>query len=293
MEVHAIPQHLYDMALVTRGDFVHQLGKLQRHASRDLIPRLLGQPRVSREVGEGTALGPPRCSSMHSRFLERGLDMAEHVLPLEHLRMAPVQPPEKIFAGSPGTDAHLAHRRFQGLVVAQTSSAEGLLDRVMEVVVLELSDPSCAVPPNAGQTQDLSFTDPRTEEHRDRCDDAEILLSHELARAWDAATRRQRRRARASGRGCRSRRSGRRRSDPSEVAADLRSRRTRAKGHPTPTPRRPPPRRSPSHPGRGRPGFEGPRAARKSLHPTRGSRVRRDDGYRRGSPPLASLPRPR
>ena len=42
MEVHAIPQHLYDMALVTRGDFVHQLGELERHASRDLIPRLLG-----------------------------------------------------------------------------------------------------------------------------------------------------------------------------------------------------------------------------------------------------------
>src|SRR5512132_3851573 len=51
----------------------------------------------------------------------------------------------------------------------------------MQVVVLELRDPSCAVPPDAGQTQDLSFADPRTEEHRDRREDAEILLSHELA----------------------------------------------------------------------------------------------------------------
>src|SRR5438477_6473605 len=51
----------------------------------------------------------------------------------------------------------------------------------MEVVVLELRDPSCAVPPDAGHTQDLSFGDSRTEEYRDRRDDAEILLSHELA----------------------------------------------------------------------------------------------------------------
>ena len=34
---------------------------------------------------------------MHSCFLKRGLDMAEHVLHLEHLRVAPVQPSEKIF----------------------------------------------------------------------------------------------------------------------------------------------------------------------------------------------------
>ena len=65
---------------------------------------------------------------MHSRFLECRLDMAEHVLHLEHLRMAPVQPTEKILAGSSRTNADLAHRRFQGLVVAQTSPAEGLLD---------------------------------------------------------------------------------------------------------------------------------------------------------------------
>jgi hypothetical protein len=50
----------------------------------------------------------------------------------------------------------------------------------MKVVVLELRDPSCAVPPDAGQTQDLSFADSRTEQHGDRRDDAEILLSHEL-----------------------------------------------------------------------------------------------------------------
>ena len=104
---------------------------------------------------------------MHSRFLERGLDVAEHVLHLEHLRMAPVQPAEKIFAGSTRTNADLPHRRFEGLVVAQTASTERLLDRVMEVVVLELRDPSGAVAPDARQPQDLSFADSRTEEHRD------------------------------------------------------------------------------------------------------------------------------
>jgi hypothetical protein len=98
VEVHTIAEHLDDMALVTRGDFVHQLGELQRDASRNLIPRLLGQPGVPREIREGTTLCPPRCSSMHSRFLERGLDMAEHVLHLEHLRMASVQPSEEILA---------------------------------------------------------------------------------------------------------------------------------------------------------------------------------------------------
>src|SRR6266487_6909481 len=50
----------------------------------------------------------------------------------------------------------------------------------MEVVVLELRDPSRAISPDTCQTQDLSFADPRTEEHRNRRDDAEILLSHEL-----------------------------------------------------------------------------------------------------------------
>ena len=50
----------------------------------------------------------------------------------------------------------------------------------MEVVVLELRDPSRAISPDTCQTQDLSFADSRTEEHRDCRDDAEILLSHEL-----------------------------------------------------------------------------------------------------------------
>jgi hypothetical protein len=35
---------------------------------------------------------------MHSSFLKGGLDMAEHVLHLEHLRMPPEQPSEEILA---------------------------------------------------------------------------------------------------------------------------------------------------------------------------------------------------
>ena len=58
---------------------------------------------------------------MDPRLLERRLDMAEHVLHLEHLRVTSVQPSEEVLAPAPGTDAHLAHRRFHGLVVAETS----------------------------------------------------------------------------------------------------------------------------------------------------------------------------
>src|SRR5437773_8140823 len=96
MEVDAVAEHLDDMSLMTRGDFVHQLSELERHASRDLIASLLGQPCVSRKIGEGTTFGPSRCPSMHSCLLERGLDMAEHVVHLEHLRVAPVEPSEEI-----------------------------------------------------------------------------------------------------------------------------------------------------------------------------------------------------
>ncbi len=36
---------------------------------------------------------------MHSGVLERGLDMIEEMLGLEHFRMAPVEPAEQVFPG--------------------------------------------------------------------------------------------------------------------------------------------------------------------------------------------------
>ena len=83
---------------------------------------------------------------MHARVLERGLDVLEEVLGLEHLRMTSVQPAEHVFPRPARPDADLPERRLECCVVAKTTPAERLLDRVVQVVALELGDPPGAVP---------------------------------------------------------------------------------------------------------------------------------------------------
>ena len=97
---------------------------------------------------------------MHSRVLERGLDVIEEVLGLEHFRMAPEEPAEEVFPGSTRPDADLPERRLERFVVAEAATAERLLDRVVEVVALELRDPAGAVAPHARQPQDFPSLTP-------------------------------------------------------------------------------------------------------------------------------------
>ena len=51
---------------------------------------------------------------------------------------------------------------------------------MVEVVALELRDPSGAVAPYARQPKNLSFAHPGTEEHRDDLEEAQVLLSDVL-----------------------------------------------------------------------------------------------------------------
>jgi hypothetical protein len=85
MEVHAVAEHLHDRTSMPRCDLVDQLGKLERDARRLRVPGLFGQPRVTGEVCEHAAFDLPRFFPMDPRVLERGLDMIEEVLGLEHL----------------------------------------------------------------------------------------------------------------------------------------------------------------------------------------------------------------
>ena len=118
---------------------------------------------------------------MDAGILECGLDVFEEVLGLEHFRMAPVQPARgDLLRSDPTRTLTSLQRRLEGLVVAEAASTERLLDRVMEVVALELRDPSGAVAPHARQPQDLSFAHAGAEEHRDDLEEAQVLLSHVL-----------------------------------------------------------------------------------------------------------------
>src|SRR5918996_2982491 len=110
-EMHAIPQH--DGTSMARCDLVNQLGVLERDARRLLVAGLLGQPRVTGEVREHAAFDLPRFLPMHPRVLERGLDMIEQVLGLEHFRMPPVEPAEQIFPGPARPNADLAERGLE------------------------------------------------------------------------------------------------------------------------------------------------------------------------------------
>jgi hypothetical protein len=56
MEVHAIPEHLHDLAAMICSYLANELGERERHLGRNLIPCLLGQGRVAGEVREGCGL---------------------------------------------------------------------------------------------------------------------------------------------------------------------------------------------------------------------------------------------
>jgi hypothetical protein len=117
---------------------------------------------------------------MDPGVLKSGLDMIEEMLGFEHFRMTPKQPAQKVFSGATGTNADFPQRRLERFVVAEAASAERLLDRTMEVVALELRDPSGTVAPHPRQAKDLSFAHPGAEQHRDDPQEAQILLSDVL-----------------------------------------------------------------------------------------------------------------
>jgi hypothetical protein len=152
---------------VPRSDRAHDIRKRHRHPRGDLVAGLLGQARVAGEIGEDARLGSALGLAMNARVLERSLEMLEHVLSLELLGMPPVEPTEQLLARSARPDSHLADRRFEGGVVAQTLAAERLLDGPVLVVAHELRDLACAVSPHASEPEDVAFVDTRTHEDRD------------------------------------------------------------------------------------------------------------------------------
>src|SRR6266542_3862772 len=121
---------------------------------------------------------------MDPRVLERGLDMIEEVLGLEHLRMTPVEPAEQAFPGPTRPNADLPEGRLEGCVVPKATLAERLLDGVVKVVALELRDPPGAVAPHARQPQDIPFAQAGADEHGDESHEGQILLPHVLVERW-------------------------------------------------------------------------------------------------------------
>lgn len=125
--MHAITQHLHDGATVPRSDLVDQLGELEGDPRRHLVTGLLGQRRVAGEVREHAGFDKPRFPPVHSRVLERVLDMIEQVPRLEHLRMTPEEPAEQIFPGPTRPNANLPERRLECCVVPKATLAERFL----------------------------------------------------------------------------------------------------------------------------------------------------------------------
>src|SRR5436190_7243526 len=117
---------------------------------------------------------------MHARVFERGLDMFEEMLGLEHLRMTPVEPSEEVLPGPTRSNADLPQRRLECRVVAETASSKRLLNGVVNVMALELRDPPGAVAPHTRQPQDVPFAQSGADEHRDELDKGQVLFSHVL-----------------------------------------------------------------------------------------------------------------
>ena len=117
---------------------------------------------------------------MDAGVLQGGLDVIEEMLALEHLRMAPVEPAEEVFPGATRPHADLPERCLERRVVTEAASTERLLDRVVEVVALELRDPPGAVAPYAREPQDLTLAHAGAEEDREDLEEAQIFFSHVL-----------------------------------------------------------------------------------------------------------------
>src|SRR3954454_22825481 len=146
MEVNAVAQHLDDEAVVMGRDLTDEICQLQRHSRGDFVARLLRQLRVARQVGEHAGLWTPFLPAMNPGALERRHEVVEHVLQLELLGVAPEQPAQEVFPRSADANTDLAKRRLERRIVAQALPPERLLDRLMQIVGLELGDLSGAFP---------------------------------------------------------------------------------------------------------------------------------------------------
>ncbi|MGZ5329321.1 MAG: hypothetical protein ACXWFU_13280 [Actinomycetota bacterium] len=117
---------------------------------------------------------------MYAGVLQSGLDVIEEMLGLERFRMAPVEPAEEVFSGATRPHADLPERCLEGRVIAEAASTERLLDRVVEVMALELRDPPGAIAPHAREPQDLTLAHADAEEDREDLEEAHVFFSHVL-----------------------------------------------------------------------------------------------------------------
>src|SRR3954451_21045056 len=180
MEVNAVAQHLDDEAVVMGRDLTDEICQLQRHSRGGFVARLLRQLRVARQVGEHAGLWTPFLPAMNPGALERRLEVVEHVLQLELLGVAPEQPAQKVFPRSADANTDLAKRRLERRIVAQALPPERLLDRLMQIVGLELGDLSGVFPPDACEPKDVARIHAGGEQDRHGLDETEVLLPHQL-----------------------------------------------------------------------------------------------------------------
>src|SRR5205814_6097336 len=116
----------------------HDPSKGQRDVRRYGVAGFLRKSRVAGEIGEHRSLGPARSFLAYACPLESRFHVLVQVLGPKVLRVPPVQPAEHLIACVPHPHPDLPDGSFEGLVVAQTATAEWLLDGVMGVVRLKL-----------------------------------------------------------------------------------------------------------------------------------------------------------
>jgi hypothetical protein len=112
--------------------------------------------------------------------------MLELVLGKEGLGVSPKQPPQHLLPRVAHPQTHVANRRFERFVVAQASTSERLLDRVVEVVDLKLRHPPSAVPPDTKRAQHVALTHSCSEQDWKRLEHRDIFLSYVFvpSRPW-------------------------------------------------------------------------------------------------------------
>jgi hypothetical protein len=183
VEVDTIPEHLHYISAVVRSDLVDQLRKTHCHAGSFVVPGLLGEPRIAGEIGERCSLDPPRGALTDPSLLKCGLYVLELMLRGEDVRVPSEEPAQHRLSGVTHSETDLVERGLERLVVTKPTSAELLLDRVVEIVNLELRHAPGAVSQDSHGPQYVSFTDTRTEQHRQRLQDPFVVFSDVLVLA--------------------------------------------------------------------------------------------------------------
>jgi hypothetical protein len=110
-------------------------------------------------------------------LLECGFHVLELMLGEERLAVASEQPTQHLVGRVAHAEPHLGESRLVRLVVTESAPSEGLFDRGVEVMRLELCDPPSAVTPDADGSEEVPFSDADCDHLWNRFQHRGILLA--------------------------------------------------------------------------------------------------------------------